>query len=195
LTVLTNPKYNDKVKQAYFKSKAYHTLWKSENKVLDHALIGRKLYETENQIVLSFTVLTTQLNEIYYDKLNQNPVNVLNIDDYQGLVKACIIIYIDKDIIDNNIVDENGQKIYNIKWSDILNKLKNDPEVVKNVGGKDKVDQIKTVYMDYSKNEGFHISFHGDRHGDRANLSFENFAINYIKVNGENLLKLKNNEE
>jgi len=45
--------------------------------------------------------------------------------------------------------------------------------------------------MDYSKNEGFHISFHGDR----ANLSFENFAINYIKVNGENLLKLKNNEE
>jgi len=83
--------------------------------VLDHALIGRKLYETENQIVLSFTVLTTQLNEIYYDKLNQNPVNVLNIDDYQGLVKACIIIYIDKDIIDNNIVDENGQKIYNIK--------------------------------------------------------------------------------
>jgi len=83
--------------------------------VLDHALIGRKLYETENEIVLSFTVLTTKLNKIYYDKVNKNPVNVLNIDDYQGLVKASIIIYLDKNIIDNNIVDEKGQKIYNIK--------------------------------------------------------------------------------
>jgi len=45
--------------------------------------------------------------------------------------------------------------------------------------------------MEYSKNEGFYISFHGDR----ANLSFENFVINYIKGNGDNVLKLKNNEE
>jgi len=175
--VLTNPKYNDKVKEAYFVSDAYNALLKDEIKVLDHALIGRKLYETENEIVLSFTVLTTKLNKIYYDKVNKNPVNVLKVNDKQGLVKASIIIYLDKNIVDNNILNEKGQKVYNIKSSDILNKL-------------------KIVYIEHAKNEGFHISLHEDR----ANLSFENFVINFIKDNGikdngENVLKLKNEEE
>jgi len=59
--------------------------------------------------------MTTDFYKIFYDKMSNKPVNVLKLNDNQGFVKSSIIIYLDKNIIENNKFLNDKESNYNIK--------------------------------------------------------------------------------
>jgi len=96
-----NTTYSKNVKDFYLASRVYKNLLYKEKNLFSHPAIGRKLYETETEIALSLTFMTTDLYNTFYDKLTNKPVTVLKLNDYQGIVKASTIIYIDKKYVYN----------------------------------------------------------------------------------------------
>jgi len=111
--VTLNTKYSQNIKDRYLLSRVYKNLLYKEKIFLSHPAIGRKLYETDTEIVLKFNVMTTDLYKTFYDKISNKPVNVLKLNDNQGVVKLSIIIHIVKNIIEKK--DDNKYNIYNIK--------------------------------------------------------------------------------